>query len=467
MKPDLLLICLDQLSALALGRGDTPAIDALAARGSAFATAVTACPLCMPSRASFWSGLLPHRTGVTSNGRWAAVPTWPAERPTLGRVLAAAGWDCRHFGKRHDAGSLDGFACTPEALGEAAPEHPAWPLHGDSLRDVATTAAACAALAALAAPAGDTPRCLAVDLNNPHDICGWIGDYHAGICRVAPPGELPELLPNHAAADPATLPRSLQYVCCAHNRQAQVTAFAATDWRRYLAAYRHYVRRADAAVAAILAALVASGRAERTLVVLWTDHGDGMGAHGLATKHTAFYEEVVRVPLIVAGPGVPAGQRIDGTLASLTDLLPTLCGLLGLAAPPGDGLDLSGWLGRDRLRQTRRLAVSEWWSEWGSTVEPGRMLREARWKYVHYREDGGEQLFDLAADPGETRNLARDPAHAGEIARLRAGLAAHVAATADPYPTLATTVDPCWRAHAPGQLHHAGPTAPQAWEQQP
>lgn len=146
MKPDLLLICLDQLSALALGRGDTPAIDALVARGSAFATAVTPCPLCMPARASFWSGLLPHRTGVTSNGRWATVPAWSAHRPTIGRVLAAAGWDCRHVGKRHDAGSLDGFACVPEVEQAVAAEHPAWPLHGDSLRDAATTAAACAIL---------------------------------------------------------------------------------------------------------------------------------------------------------------------------------------------------------------------------------------------------------------------------------------------------------------------------------
>ncbi|MEK7415047.1 MAG: sulfatase-like hydrolase/transferase [Planctomycetota bacterium] len=462
MKPDLLLICLDQLSALAIGRGDTPTIDALAAGDSSFTTAVTACPLCMPARASFWSGLLPHRTGVTSNGRWAAVPKWPTGRKTLGRILTASGYACRHVGKCHDAGSLDGFTCVPETEQHIAAEHPAWPLHGDSLRDVATTTAACAILAE---PAGDAPRCLAVDLNNPHDICGWIGDYQKSLCRVDPPGELPELPFNHAPADPAVLPRSLQYVCCAHNRQAQVTDFTTTDWRRYIAAYRHYVRRADADVATILAALRSSGRADRTLVLLWTDHGDGMGAHALATKHTSFYEESVRVPFIVTGPGVPAGQLVNDTLVSLTDLLPTICGLVGADVPACDGVDLSGWLGAARPRQVRSQVVSEWWSEWGSTVEPGRMLRDGRWKYVHYREDGREQLFDLAADPGEMTDLARDSAHIDQLVQMRAALEAHIAATADPYPTLAAQADPRWRTHAPGQLQHVGPTAPQIWEQ--
>lgn len=214
-KPDLLFICFDQLSALALGEGNTPTIDALAARGSTF-TAVVTCPLCIPSRASFWSGLLPHRTGIVNGNPPKPVSPWPADRPALGRALSAAGYTCTHLGKTHDVGSLDGFTRVPLREEPTESTHPAWPLAHDSRRDTVTLREA---LASLAAPPPNGPRCLAIDLCNPHDICNWIGNCRAGTCRVDPPVPLPALRPNHAADDPATLPRPLQYLCCEHSRQ--------------------------------------------------------------------------------------------------------------------------------------------------------------------------------------------------------------------------------------------------------
>ncbi len=450
-RPDLLLICCDQLSGDAVGCGDTPNLDALAAQGTAFERCYAACPLCLPSRASFWSGQLPHRTGVLSNGRWLPTPAWADGRPTLGTVLSAAGWDCVHFGKDHSAGTLSGFTVVPEVPGEATAEHPAWPVSDDTRRDAATVPAACAHLRR----AGGGPRCTVVDLQNPHDICSWIGD-RAGGNRALPPGELPPLPANHASVAQPGQPLSVQYVCCAHNRQAQASTFDQTDWRCYVAAYRHYVRRADRAIGEVLAALDASVRRDRTLVVCFADHGDNHASHALATKHCTFYEETVRVPLIVAGPGVATGVRVS-ELASLLDLLPTLGGLLGVASPAGDGVDLSGWL-RGAAGAVRPQVVSEWYSEWGSTIEPGRMLCRGRWKYVHYREGDGEQLFDLDADPGELVNRAAEPSCAAVLAEHRRRLDAHLTATADPYRTLAPLAETRWRAHPPGA--HVGPAAP-------
>ncbi len=87
----------------------TPNIDRLAHEGVRFANSYTPCPLCLPARAAFWTGRLPHQTGVVSNGRLLDIPTTPEDRPTLGSLFSQAGYECLHFGKAHDGGTLRGF----------------------------------------------------------------------------------------------------------------------------------------------------------------------------------------------------------------------------------------------------------------------------------------------------------------------------------------------------------------------
>jgi choline-sulfatase len=94
------------------------------------------------------------------------------------------------------------------------------------------------------------------------------------------------------------------------------------------------------------------------------------------------------------------------------------------------------------------------------------MIRTERYKYTCYLE-GGEELFDLASDPGERRNLAADPARAGALREHRALLAEHVARTRDPFFSLEVRVDGRWRSHTLGYPNHRGPSAPLAAQGKP
>lgn len=460
---NLLLIAADQLSAKALDprgstAGATPTLDALAARGIRFADAYTPCPLCLPARAAFWTGRFPHETGVLANGRRHPVPVLPDSVPTLGSLFAGAGWETFHAGKRHDAGSLRGFRVLPEEQIQVPPEGP-WPVNSDTFRDRFTTERT---VEFLCAP-HDPPFLAVADLNNPHNICQFVGAY-AGphTDPPLPPGvPLPPLPDNFRATRFAALPRPVQFVCCAHNRQAQAAGWTEDNYRHYLAAYAHYCRRLDDEVGRILRALAAGPHADNTLVVFFADHGDAMAARGLVTKHTTFYDETTRVPLIVAGPGVAQPGRVQPGLVSLLDLLPTLCDLAGIAAPPGLwGQSLAPALRADSAWQPHPYVAAEWHTEWGFTVEPGRMLRTPHAKYMRYLEDNGEELYDLVRDPGEIRPLAGDPAGQPLLTEHRQLLAQHLQETRDPFLSLAWQANPRWRAHPPGQHPPGAPAAP-------
>lgn len=444
-QPHILFILADQLSHAAVGvRGTTPNIDRLAARGVRFTSCYTPCPLCQPARAAFWTGRFPHETGVRSNGWKDPVRPVSETVPTLGAAFAAAGYDTVHFGKAHDAGSLRGFRIEPERDGLVDPVGP-WPVNHDTLRDRDTTERVIAYLRH-----AREPFLAVADLNNPHNICQYVGAFAGPHDNPPIPAELPPLPSNFRAANFAALPKPVQYICCSHNRQAQAAGWTETNFRHYLAAYDHYVSRVDAEIGRILNAAPAG-----TLVVFFSDHGDSMAGRGLVTKQVSFYDETTRVPLIVSGPGI--APRTDDGLCSLLDLLPTLLDVAGLPAPPGLwGRSLWPWVLGARADAPHEYVVSEWFTEWGFTVEPGRMLRTPGWKYMRYREEDGEELYDLASDPGETCSRLDHPQRAVH----RELLDRHLAATADPFMALQPCVDARWRSHPPGYQHHQGPAAP-------
>jgi arylsulfatase A-like enzyme len=186
--------------------------------------------------------------------------------------------------------------------------------------------------------------------------------------------------------------------------------------RRHLAEYYAMISHLDARIGDLLATLDARGLRENTIVVLAGDNGLALGQHGLMGKQS-LYEHSVRVPLVFAGPGVPAGQRTDA-MAYLLDIFPTLCELTGVAAPASvEGRSLGPVL-RDPAARVRDMLYLAY-------CGLHRGVRDARHKLVEYVVNGRRsmtQLFDLQADPWEQCNLAPDPAHAVEVARLRAEL---------------------------------------------
>jgi choline-sulfatase len=462
-RPNILLIFADQLAWRALpAYGDTfaqtPHIDRIARRAVRFQEAYTPCPLCQPARAAYWTSRYPHETGVLSNGRKHHVPDVPAEMPTLGELFSSGGYTTIHFGKRHDAGSLRGFRL--EAAGQIPVEaQPAWPLNTDTFQDRHTTNRI---VDWLQRYDGDAPYVAVADLNNPHNICGWVGHNAGPHADVPIPGPLPQLPDNFEDLDLENRPLPVQYICCSHNRLSQAAPWTDENYRHYLRAYYYYLALVDAEVGRILDALEQRADAANTLILFTADHGDGMAAHRMVTKQVSFIEETVHVPFMVAGPPeLVSGDRDADPLTSLLDIMPTLCDVAGVATPTGmRGRSLRPWLEAAPVEDNQAYVASEWHTEWGFTISPGRMLRTQRYKYTRYLEGDGEELYDLANDRGETRTLIADPAHATALAAHRALLDEHLQTTNDPFFTLGWVADERWRSHPVGYVHHEGPAAP-------
>jgi arylsulfatase A-like enzyme len=211
-------------------------------------------------------------------------------------------------------------------------------------------------------------------------------------------------------------------------------------WRQYLWAYYRMVEAVDVQIARVLGSLRAAGHEENTVVLFFSDHGDGMGAHRWNQK-TLFYEEIVRVPLIVSWPGhtVPAGRERRRLVNLGTDLAATVLDFAGVAQPPGlRGASVKSFALGTCDGPAPEYVVSETNLHRAYGVEGehhGRMVRSARYKYVCYNAGmNPEQLFDLDLDPGEMTSLVGDPAHADVLQRHRAMLRHYCTTTGDFFP---------------------------------
>ncbi|MEG2514852.1 MAG: DUF4976 domain-containing protein, partial [Bacteroidaceae bacterium] len=201
---------------------------------------------------------------------------------------------------------------------------------------------------------------------------------------------------------------------------------------------------------------------KNTIVIFMADHGDGMSSHRMVTKQISFYDEVTNVPFIFSGPGIKKQTKlIDNLLVSPTlDLLPTLCDIAGIAVPTSKpGISLLPTLKGKQQTKFHPYIVSEWHSEYETTITPGRMIRSPRYKYIHYLEGDGEELYDLKNDPQETNNLAHSLKSKKIIKKHRALLNDYLVSTNDDYRSLKVKVDKQWREHTPGYPNHHGACA--------
>jgi arylsulfatase A-like enzyme len=181
--------------------------------------------------------------------------------------------------------------------------------------------------------------------------------------------------------------------------------------REMLADYYRYISYLDAQIGRVLDALGSSPHAKNTIVVFAADSGVARGSHGLIGKQNV-YEHSVRVPLVIAGPGVPAGKRTKA-MCYLFDVLPTLGKLCGVPGPKtSEGVDLAASL-KDTARAARPQLMFAY-------RDVQRAVRDDRWKLIRYPKVDKTQLFDLQADPHETNNLAGRPELAARVAALTA-----------------------------------------------
>ncbi len=236
---------------------------------------------------------------------------------------------------------------------------------------------------------------------------------------------------------------------------------------RYAVAYadRPYdgeVAYSDELVGQMIATLRDANRLDNTLVVVTSDHGEGLGEHGEDVHGYFVYESTLSVPLVFRGPGVTAGTRLD-TLTRSVDLFPTLLDLAGIRradAPTGAGRSLAAALRGEKIEEEPSFAESlvplihYGWSDL-------RTVRDGRWKYILAPRP---ELYDLDRDPAEANNLApQEPARARA---LRAGLEGRLrleqqAATSDAARS-SVPADLLEKLGALGYLSPGGPTETKA-----
>jgi arylsulfatase A-like enzyme len=274
--------------------------------------------------------------------------------------------------------------------------------------------------------AGDKPFLVTCSYNYPHD-----------------PNVVPS--PYYESIDPATvtLPGNVKIRERRFEKDwsRQVVAeLGEPGLREFLRIYYASVKLIDDQLGRVLEALDRAGKADNTIVVFTADHGDMAGGHGMVWKSTgSFYEEVVRVPLIISWPGRIRSRRLQ-LAANVTDLMPTLLGLLGRDIPKHvQGNNLAPYLLGQRAAEDgpaysfcERIGGNK---ERQRHVPPGTrgqfMCRGKGWKYVCY-SDGSEYLYHLAEDPGETKNLAGAPEYREKKLALREELTAWLRRTQSP-----------------------------------
>jgi arylsulfatase A-like enzyme len=201
-----------------------------------------------------------------------------------------------------------------------------------------------------------------------------------------------------------------------------------------MANYCGMISHVDHQVGRILDGLQRAGLADNTLVVFASDHGDMLGDHGLYLKGPMIYEGVLRVPLVIAGPGIPAGRAID-TPVSTIDLAATFLQSAGLACDSEQSRSLHPVIAGAEQRECA-------WSEWH--VHPSRLgvalqlrtVRSARYSCTFELGSGAGELYDLVDDPQQLVNRFDDPAWAGVREQMRALMLAR------PGPVLETLADP-------------------------
>lgn len=415
--PNIMLILTDQFRPDALQYVQTPHLCALAQRGVTFANAYCASPLCQPSRTSLVHGSYPTSHGVCGNMN---TPLAEAEREdTYPRHLQRAGYTTALIGKHHHIdrwrAGVD-IAEDDDAVQSFGYDH-VLQVDDDHLtnQDAYTrfldARGKLEAFQEMTCSGKYDPTAFTVEEFDD----GFIGEQavayieryaqdapfylHVGFLGPHPPYWVPEPYASqyHPEASPAP-----KVPVSATEPDPRTVARA----QRARAQYFGRIALIDAYVGRIVSALAQRGILDNTLIIFTADHGDLIGDYDIFDKRY-FYEQSVRVPLIIAGPGVELNPRLGARtcreLVSGVDLYPTCLHVAGMTAGQENNRVRREGISLLDLANDRVAPRSAVFSELGTQM----MVRDANWKFVYDAEgDGAQALFNLRRDPEELDNLA-------------------------------------------------------------
>ncbi|PHN05997.1 sulfatase [Flavilitoribacter nigricans] len=443
-RPNILFVIADDLSAEALStygnqQCRTPNIDRLASRGFRFTRAYCQYPVCGPSRAALMSGMYPTKMGIMNNGGSDKIDEILQDKASMPQLFKENGYHTTRLSKIYHMRVPGDITA-----GVNGPDHaPSWSerfnfqgaewmtegerthLSNEKLQfkpdvhynlgfgtafyvvkgegkgaeqpDYRATSKAIDIMQQHRKQS-DQPFFLAVGYIRPHvPLVAPASAY-----EPFPPQEME--LPEKVDNDQRDVPQ------LGKPRTSESFGISAPEKQReVLSAYYASVAFMDQQFGRLLDALEAEGLAENTIVVFTSDHGYHLGEHDFWQKWS-LHEESVRIPLIIAGPGVEFSE--SDALAEQIDLYPTLAGLVGLSAPDHvQGKSLLPVL-REPKTQVREAVYS--------VTSNGALLRTNDWAYMQYK-DGSEELYDMNRDPQQYSNLAKIPNYQSkreEMARL-------------------------------------------------
>ena len=449
--PNIVLIVTDQqrydtVAALGFPHMDTPHLDRLTREGVAFTNCFVTAPSCTPSRASLFTGQYPHTTGVLKNG--------DAWRHSWVESLAASGYYCVNVGKMHtfpyetpmgfheryvvenkdrylegryysdewDKGlRARGLVKQQREWYRQRPDYRErlgafeWELPENAHADVFVGEMARWWVESKPVPPG--PLFLQVGFPGPHPPYDPVPPYAAPYLERDLP-IAPVTMEDLANQPPPFHAMRRHNAAVDHDSVVHLLDPTPEQRRRQRAYYLANVTMIDAQVGRLLESLDARGYLENAVVIFTSDHGDALGDHGHSQKWT-MYDCVTRVPMLVWSPArFPGGRALDG-LCQLMDIAPAILELAGVAVPPTMEAEslLPACLGEAWTGRTYAFAEH---ARDGILQETAymSMVRDHRWKLVHFLDEPFGQLFDLEHDPDEVRNLWNDPAYAVEKRRL-------------------------------------------------
>jgi len=420
----LFLMC-DQHNPDVLGRyGDraaiTPSLDALAASGTSFRQTYCQNPVCVPARNAILLSRYSHSMGVQTNGQ-----STPRDLLSLPQYLRAQGFTTGCFGKLHVLGRNDldwdvverakkvdsaeppaSAAGTQAAADYVAPKSyfgAPWPFPETETAEWFAKEHAIAFLKANR----ERPWFIECSMNKPHPPFTPPQRYWDVIDRSKltipsyPADDLDDVHPR--------LPATMVKAGLDHLTDEQ-----ALDGMQ---GYYGNLAFADAMIGEVLKTLDALGLREDTLIVYTADHGEMLRHHNLWKKQ-CFFDQAVRVPLILSWPGAIAAGRESQAMIEHIDLFPTLVEMLGLEVPEGLQGESFVPVITGAKKQGRAYVRSEFYVKEKGAFRPTLMQFDGRYKFIDNGPDVAPELYDRQEDPREITNIQARPDQRERVERL-------------------------------------------------